>query len=454
MRFARCACSAARSDFDACKTAWAVLYCKKYGKIAKEAMRMEFEIKREMRFDVAVLGGGTVGVFAAISAAKTGAKTVLVEKNARLGGTVTAGGVNYPGLFYAWGKQIIGGPCWEAIERTARLGGATIPAFAYKPAHHWEEQILLDKLVYTKVLSDMCREAGVTVMTNAMLSAACEERDGLSLLITDKAGLLSVKAETAVDASGDATLAVILGYETVRSAVQQPATLDNHLCGYTREAVDLIDLKEKWEACPLAGKTPLQRVLWYLDIAKINSHVDSVAADLPDCRARLEEKAIDELYAHIAVLKTVRGLENLQVDRLADEVGVRETVRIVGEYTVTAEEYVRGEKYEDAICNAFYPVDLHVEQGIEQTFLSDGVVPTVPYRALIPKGASRLLCAGRLVSSDTYANSALRVQAPCMAMGQAAGVAAAIAARTGESVRALPIEKIREALSALGAILP
>ena len=417
-------------------------------------MKKEFEIKRREEYDVAVLGGGTAGVFAAISAARLGAKTVLIEKNARLGGTITAGGVNYPGLFFAWGKQIIGGPCWEAIERTAALGGAKIPEIRYKPAHHWEEQILLDKLVYTKVLYDMCREAGVSVMTNAMLSAASEGEDGISLLVTDKAGLLTMDAKVAVDASGDASLAAMLSYETMQSEVCQPATLDNHLVGYERDKVDLEDLKEKWEKSPISEKSSYQRVLWYLDIEKINSHVTSVMAERPENRAALERAAIEELYAHLAVLKTVRGLENLSVDRLADEVGVRETVRIVGEHIVTVEEYVRGEKYEDAICNAFYPVDLHVAHGIEQTFLADGVVPTVPYRALIPKGAKRLLVAGRCLSSDTYSNSALRVQAPCMAMGQAAGVSAAIAAKSGKMVIDIPIEKIRASLADIGAILP
>lgn len=421
----------------------------------KEQCRsVEFEIQREMHFDVFVLGGGTAGVFAAISAARMGAKTLLVEKNSRLGGTVTNAGVNYPGLFFAWGKRIIGGPCWEAIERTVALGGAVIPEISYKPAHHWEEQILLDKLVYTKVLNDMCREAGVTVMTNAMLSAAREEKDGLSLLLTDKAGLLSVKAKTAVDASGDATLATMLSYATVRSDIQQPATLDNHLVGYTMDAVDMEDLKQKWAACPLSAEVPLERILYYLKLQKINSHVQSVAADLPEGRAAVEERAVEELFIHIQALRTVRGLENLRVDRLADETGVRETVRIIGEHTVTAEEYVRAEKYEDAICNAFYPVDLHVEHGIEQVFLADGLVPAVPYRALIPKGSDRLLVAGRCISSDTYANSALRVQAPCMAMGQAAGVAAALAVKREESVRKLSIESIRESLASLGAILP
>lgn len=419
-------------------------------------MKHEIDIQREKACDVAVIGGGTAGVFAAICAARMGAKTVLIEKNARLGGTVTVGGVNYPGLFYAWGNRIIGGPCFEAIERTVALGGAVMPKISYRPERHWMEQILLDKLTYTKVINDMCREAGVTVLTNAMLSAASEEKEGLSLLVTDKAGLLSLRVQTAVDCTGDATLSTLLGYETERSEIQQPATPDNHLSGYTYESIDLSDLEKKWSTSPFALRTPIEKIKNYLAIHKINFHIPSVDADTPEGRARVEKTAIEDLFAYVKVLRSVKGLESLVMDRLADETGVRETVRIIGEAQVTAEEYLRGASYPDSICYAFYPVDLHVaaEGAIEQTFLEGGVVPKIPYRALIPKGADRVLVAGRCLSSDTYANSALRVQAPCMAMGQAAGVSAALAASRGESVRSLPIEKIRSALFSLGAILP
>ena len=417
-------------------------------------MKHEIDIQREFSCDVCVVGGGTAGVFAAISAARIGARVVLIEKNPRLGGTVTAGGVNYPGLFFAWGKQIIGGPCFESIERTIALGGARMPKISYRPAHHWLEQILLDKLTYTKVLNDMCREAGVTVWTNAMIAAATEGDGGLALLITDKAGLLSLKAKTAVDSTGDATLITLLGYPTEHSEIQQPATPDNHLSGYEYSDIDLADLEAKWAASPFILRTPMEKIKNYLEIHKINFHVPSVKAETPEGRALVEETAVEDLFAYVRELRRVRGLENLVMDRLADETGVRETVRIVGEHRITVEEYQSGKDFEDAICYAFYPVDLHVAKGIEITQLADNVLPKIPYRALIPKGADRVLAAGRCLASDTYANSALRVQAPCMAMGQAAGVAAALSAKSGESVRSLAVSDIQNGLSSIGAIVP
>src|SRR5690606_13053190 len=98
--------------------------------------------------------------------------------------------------------------------------------------------------------------------------------------------------------------------------------------------------------------------------------------------------------------------------------------RIQGEYLVTVDDYTSGKTFPDGVCYAFYPIDLHDKEGVKPTPLQPGVVPSVPLRALIPKGSRHLLVAGRSISSDRLANSALRVQATCMAMGQAAGLAA------------------------------
>ncbi|MFA7005996.1 MAG: FAD-dependent oxidoreductase, partial [Verrucomicrobiia bacterium] len=133
---------------------------------------------------------------------------------------------------------------------------------------------------------------------------------------------------------------------------------------------------------------------------------------------------------------------------------VRETFRIVGETTVTVDDYVRGRHFEDAVAYSFYPIDLHVEHGVKPEHLKEGVVPTIPLGALIPKDSKNMMVAGRCLSSDRLANSALRVQASCMAMGQAAGATAALAVCAATTPLNVPLADIRRSLAKHGAIVP
>ena len=125
-----------------------------------------------------------------------------------------------------------------------------------------------------------------------------------------------------------------------------------------------------------------------------------------------------------------------------------------GEYTITGEDYISAKKFPDALCNAFYPIDLHGEDGVKPMALQEGAVPQVPLRALRPRGSEFLLVAGRCISSDRKANSALRVQATCMATAQAAAAAACVSIREGVPLSQVSIEKIRALLAENGAILP
>ena len=417
-------------------------------------MNHTLSVPRADSCSVAVLGGGSAGVFAAIAAARCGADTVLIEKNSRPGGTITSAEVNFPGLFFAWGKPIIAGPCWEAILRTVELGGAVLPEISYKPKRHWHEQIRVNPLIFTHVLMEMLAETGVTVLCDTMLTCAEQSPESVRLLLTDRAGIRSLTADVAVDCTGDAALVRQLGYPVEKSDPQQPATLQNHLSGYRMEDVDPAVLREKLALSPLAGQISADALLHYLRIAKIDNHIPSRDADCAEGHYALERAALSEMVRLISFLRTVPGLTKLTADRIAAETGVRETFRTAGEHVITAEEYLRGEIYPDSVCYSFYPIDLHVQGGIDQTYLSDGVVPKIPYRALIPRGAKRILTAGRCVSSDTYANSALRVQASCMAMGQAAGCAAAMAVRNGCGVGNIPYGALCDALRGIGAIVP
>jgi hypothetical protein len=150
------------------------------------------------------------------------------------------------------------------------------------------------------------------------------------------------------------------------------------------------------------------------------------------------------------------GMEDFRLDWIAPQAGIRETVTIVGKATVTAGDYEVGRRFDDALCYAFYPIDEHLNDGagINARPLGRHVLPTIPRGALLPAGSRFLIVAGRCLSSDREANSALRVECPCMAMGQAAGAMAALSARTGIDPEDLPLDDILDLLTEFGAIVP
>jgi hypothetical protein len=154
-----------------------------------------------------------------------------------------------------------------------------------------------------------------------------------------------------------------------------------------------------------------------------------------------------------AVLEKLRK-EKKRLMHLQPETGFRENFRIVGETMITVNDYRNGRLFDDAVSNAFYPVDLHTRNGVKPKPLKPGTVPTIPLGALVPKGSKNIVVAGRCVSSDRLANSGLRVQASCMGMGQAAAAAAALAARGGTTPLSVPLSEIHALLKKHGAIVP
>lgn len=380
-------------------------------------------------YDVCVIGGGTAGVFAAISSARLGAKTILIEKNGFLGGTITSARVNFPGLFFAWGKQIISGPCFEAIERTLAFQNKKLPEISFKPQNHWDEQINIDIFTYMHIIEDMCISAGVTLLYHTMVADVSETEEGVKILLTKKEGQEEIFAKSLVDATGDASCIQMAGYPIEYSNDLQPATLINDLSGYDFEKIDKEDfdkkLKTAYENNTVTKEDSQGNSLFeQLKHHRISMHLNITSPETSSGKTEIEIQARKQLFRIISFLKTVKGLENLFVSSFGYECGIRESVRIIGEETVLKEDYISGKKYENAICYAFYPIDLHVPEGIKQVFLEENVIPTVPLGALIPKNSKHLFVAGRCISSDREANSALRVQATAMAAGQAAGVMA------------------------------
>jgi hypothetical protein len=136
------------------------------------------------------------------------------------------------------------------------------------------------------------------------------------------------------------------------------------------------------------------------------------------------------------------------------ETGVRETFRIDGVYQITRDDYVSGRVFNDSLSYSFYPVDLHHKNGVEPKQLTEGIVPTIPLRALIPKNSQNFIVAGRCISSDRLANSGLRVQASCMGMGQAAGAAASLASKLNTSPLNVPVNLIKSLIADNNGIVP
>lgn len=431
-----------------------------------EAMSTQQGLPIAEEYDVVVVGGGTSGCIAAIQAGRCGAKTALIEKNGILGGTVVVAAVNFPGLFHAWGKQIIKGIGWEVIEEVVHRNGAELPDFSvpYREHRHWEHQILVNKFVYSAVLDEFCLEAGVSLRFHEMPAAAYIKEDRVHLVVAGKTGLSLISAKKVIDATGDANVAGMLGCERERGDHLQPGTLMYQLGGYQFADIDKNALAELYQAESAKGSVLVTDhspasvpFLRELEAGGGNyMHVTDVDGASSISRSAAEVKARQAIMRIYQFLRKVPGCGNLKVTFIANECGIRETFRIVGEEKVTYREYTSGYIWKDAVCYSFYPIDIHQHDNNTTDIrpLSEGVFPTIPLGALIPRGSNHLLVAGRCISGDQEASSAFRVQASCMATGQAAGAAAALAAQRDISVRQLNLEQLSALLEEHGALVP
>lgn len=410
-------------------------------------------------YDVAVIGGGTSGVFAADAAAKCGAKTILIEKNGMLGGTATSAYVCYPGIYNFWGRQIITGPCWDLLLRLEKAGGAVMPKNEYAPKHVSSQQLHLDAFLLATEMERLCTSSGVKLLMHSMPAFICESDDGFDILIACKEGSHAIHAKTVVDATGDANIAGMLGYERVRSEVPQPATYANKVSGYDIDKINENDVTAAFEKAFESGYLDRTLFSWKSPYAmlkrrRFDMHIPCPAAETSEDKTNIELAGHETLARMLEIYRTVPGCENIKVTLFAEECGIRETCRIVGETTMTLDKYLSGYVYDDAVCYCFYPVDAHRLDGLRNIYLEKDVVPTVPYSAMLPKNTTRLIVAGRTISSDPDTNSAVRVQAPCMAMGTAAGVAASIAAKRSISLKNVDYSELKASLISLGATVP
>jgi len=410
--------------------------------------------------DVLVVGGGTAGTIAALQAARLGARTMLVEAGSQLGGTTTTAGVDFPGLFHAWGKQVIAGLGWELVTAAAALNDDDLPDFSVPTGRqHWRHQVRINGALYAALAEEALVQAGVRLRYYESPAAVTAAPDGWRVRLVGKGTEVTVRARQLLDATGNAAVVGLAGLPRQREKTAQPGTLIYRLGGWDAAAVDVPLLQKRAEAAIASGE--LKMTDFRGNIGGLLRNGGENAMHVPGADSSTSKAHTStNIAGRASLLRVIRFLKRepvfalLKVERLQPETGVRETYRIEGETTVTHEDYVRGRVFPDAIAHSFYPIDLHVDGSIVPKHLDEGVVPTIPLGALIPRKSRNLMVAGRCLSSDRLANSALRVQASCMAMGQAAGVTLALAARAGATPGAVPLAEIRRELVRHGAIVP
>lgn len=412
--------------------------------------------------DVLVVGGGSAGHVAAIQAGRMGAKTVLLERNSQLGGTTTTGGVNFPGLFHAWGKHIINGIGWELVSKSVEIDGGVLPNFSVRPKAHWMHQVTINAPLYALLAEEACLDAGVSLAYYQFPNKISETPEGFSVEVVGQGVQYTLRCRQIVDCSGGANVVGMLGYERMRSDVRQPGTQVVTFKGFDDKVINKNAglIKQKYKQWVEAGK--LQKGdTWSGNIFQAiksdsgnTNHIFGADSSTAATQTQTNLAGRKCVLRLLKFFKSIPGGEKVTIDKMMNETATRETFRIVGESILTGRDYISGRKFDDALCYSFYPIDLHDEHGVRPKHLSPNTFPTIPRSALIPKGSKNIMVAGRCLSSDREANSAARVQASCMAMGQATAATAALAAKLQTTPSKVPLEKIYESLKAHNAVVP
>ncbi len=406
--------------------------------------------------DVVVVGAGPAGLPAAIAAARTGADVLLIEKHGFLGGMMTAGGVQNIRKFNDGKNQVIGGIGAELVERIRDTGGTE-----HTPTNY--TCIRQDPEITKMVAQEMVLESGVKVLLHTMLVGAIVENGVvMGVLVENKSGRGAVLAKAVVDATGDGDVICRSGAEYEKSDGElQPMSLTFVIGGV--ECWDNVQPSEMKQAVAKAledGTFPATRrpalfPMWREGFVYANA--TRIPADGTDAWA-LTEAEFEGRRQVTGLLEWLRenapGYENAFLVSTAPQVGLRETRRLVGLYTLTRDDVLEYRDFDDNIARAAYRIDIHYPgRGGESKYLEEGRSYGIPYRCLVPKRMDGLLAAGRCISTTHEGLGSVRVMGTGMATGHAAGVAAALSAKQNTQPRHLNISQIQQTLRDQNAIL-
>lgn len=436
-------------------------------------------------YDVAVCGGGPAGVAAAVAAARGGMRVLLVDGAGQLGGNGTSGLVSHwlGGRMNDCERWAVGGIFKSLCERAAEEGIALIPtpdpAKKYQP-HGWHQGQLaagipFDPFRMAWLLDRAVAEAGVDVLllTQAVDVVAADGRI-THVVLFNKSGFTAVLCKAMVDATGDADMAARSGCGVTtgrdEDGLMTPASLMFHVDHVDQAALDAYihekdtpRFREEITRLREQGAWPFPYEIFIsvqldapgtmmINTTRLVGIDGTDGASLTRCMqdGRQEIKTLLKIMReHIA------GFENVRLKAVAQMPGIRETRRILGPRTLRVEDIAAGKDFDDCIGFSSYGWDLPdpKEPSKNPSHGKKREVTPIPYGVMLPDAMANLICPGRAVNVERPVLGPLRVMAPCMAMGEAAGAAAAMAVNAGAAFAEVDTAALREALARQGAVV-
>lgn len=447
------------------------------------------QAERRMHYDIIVAGGGTAGISAALSAARMGGKVLLIEKNSYVGGTA-ASGLPFIDFFTKDGRQIVAGQAEELMNRLYKEKAAL--GHIRTSGGHLNSITMIDPEWVKIIAEEMLLESGCDILYHSFVCGARVEKNTLkSVVVANKNGLTDLEADCFIDTTGDGDLAKFSGaeYHLGRDSdgLCQAMSLLFKLGDVDVEKVTSLFGESPIVAEPLGGShsynlhvsgklsqwndvilrenifphadhniwagTLRENELTYVNTVRVSEKNGADAYELSEAEIegrRQLKKLIRFLNAHVP------GMEKAHITSIPNGIGVRETRRIEGEYILTGEDILQGRKFEDCIAKNGYCIDIHDPKGAGWgvSFIqSEDACYDIPYRCIVPKTIDHLLVAGRCISTTAEALASTRIMPSCMALGEAAGVGAALAAAGKLSPRKVEVKQIQKELRRRGAIV-
>jgi hypothetical protein len=471
-------------------------------------MRTITEPQREIpvlkEVDVAVIGGGAAGICAAVASARNGAHTLLVENwSYCIGYICTALGSTPCGVsFQDTNKnQIIKGIPWEMMQRLVKAGDAipqmereVISDIPFMHTPYGTYGPILDLEAVKTLALRMLQESKCGLLLHAFGAGVIMDGNKIKgVIVESKSGRQAILAKVVIDCTGDADIAAFAGapYEKLpadelfqisnkldlvnvdTNLLQEEA--ENIIKTHKDELAYLIKPKEL-DRIPARFQAPLMGALhgpgggvqmtpdgkgltgkrraigWGArsGIIGVGVNCEGDATDVEDL-TRAEVTTRLSMWSQIENMRVShKAYEKAIVVSDSLQIGIRETRRIIGGYVLTGDDVVNGHKFDDSIAKSADPIDGHLPGGGWDYHQINGY-HEIPYRCLVPQKVENLLVAGRCISADHRAESAIRKVPPCMATGQAAGTAAALAAKQGTTPRQLDVELLQRTLKEQGA---